>query len=116
MLRKAANLGLKFRDQAELDGNLAGASVRNSYGEFAYGAYSMVSSRTYRQMDGPPKIDDKGTHIHVNETVDASVFEYWRTGGYKSWVVENWAKKKGIDPAAITTSVRADDPNIVVSD
>ncbi|MEX2166043.1 MAG: DUF2235 domain-containing protein [Methyloceanibacter sp.] len=116
LLHKAAKLGLEFRNEAELDGELAAASVIDSYKDFAWGAYSLVSRRTYREIDAPPSVDEKGTHIHVNETVDRSVFDYWRTGSYNSPIVEKWVKKKGVDPTAIKTSVRADDPNVAVSD
>ena len=116
LLLKATRLGLRFRNEAELDGKLVNASVRDSFKEFVWGAYFLILERAFREIDAPPVVDDHGTHIAVNETIDQSVFEYWRTGSYKSRTIERWAKKRGISPAEIKTSVRADDPNVVVSD
>lgn len=114
LLRKAEGLGLQFRNEAELDGNLSKAAIADSFKDFAWGAYSMVSRRTYRQIDGPHEIDERGTHFQVNETIDASVFDYYRAGSYNSRTLGNWAKKKGVDLATINTSVCADKPNVSV--
>jgi hypothetical protein len=76
----------------------------------------VLANRTYRQMDGPPLVDERGTHVHVNETIDSSVFEFARVGTYRSRPLEEWGARKGVDPKAIKNSVRADNPRIAVED
>lgn len=116
LMRKASSLGLSFKDEAELDGKLANSIVRDSFRDFAWGAYWLVSNRTYREIDGPPLVDKRGTHLHVNETIDSSVFEFARVGTYRSCPIKEWARRKGVDPKAIKNSVRADNPSTEVDD
>lgn len=116
LVRKAEGLGLAFRE-VEVDGDLSSAQVRDSHGDFMKGFYKIISPfRRHRAIDGCPEIDKRGTHLPVNETIDATVFEHWRNNSYKPKSVTNWAAAKKIDPATITTSVSASDPSVAVPD
>lgn len=117
IVRKASSLGLAFRNEIELDSDLLSANIADSYREFLKGWYQVISPvRFQRAIDGSPEVDERGTHLHINETIDASVFEHWRAGSYKPKSIATWAAEKKIDPAKITTSVFAPDPSVVVPD
>jgi hypothetical protein len=60
-----------------------------------------------------PDIRDDGSHVNVNETIDASVFVRWRADpSYRPANLVEWARRKKVDPAQLETSVRADDPRL----
>jgi uncharacterized protein (DUF2235 family) len=52
IIKKASVYGLSFRTDVELDGNVLGAPIANSYGEFMYGAYSKCSTCYFRPLGG----------------------------------------------------------------
>lgn len=115
MMEKAESQGLTFRSKVELDGDALTAPITDSYKAFGFGLYARVSSPLYRVIGREPEIRDDGSHINVNETIDASVFSRWRADPtYRPVNLVEWAKRKNIEPAQIRTSVRADDPRISV--
>jgi hypothetical protein len=116
MMKKAESLGLTFRSEVELDGNVVKAPIADSYGTFAYGLYQWVSWwPLYRTIGQDPDVRDDGTHTNVNETIDANVFERWRAdASYRPANLAEWAKRKQVDPAQLQTSVRADNPHVNV--
>ncbi|MET4351904.1 uncharacterized protein (DUF2235 family) [Bradyrhizobium sp. RT9b] len=117
MMKKAKSQGLTFRSEVELDGDALKASVTNSYKSFGYGFYAWISSPLYRTIGREPDVRDDGSHINVNETIDASVFKRWRADPtYRPANLVDWAKRKKIDPAQLQSSVRADDPGVDVPD
>ncbi len=117
MANKAALHGLAYRAEIEIDGNVIASPISDSYGEFMHGAYAKFSNRHYRQIGEAPVVQGDGTHSNVNETIDASVFDRWRSApSYRPPGLAAWAKQKKADPAAILTSVRADSPEIAVPD
>jgi len=117
MMKKAESQGLAFRSEVELDGDAVKAPTANSYKLFAYGSYQWVSRPFYRIIGQDPDVRDDGTHVNVNETIDASVFERWRADPtYRPANLTAWAQRKKIDPAQLQTSVRADDPGVAVPD
>jgi len=70
----------------------------------------VVSPPLYRAIGRESDLRDDGTHINVNETIDASVFKRWRADPtYRSANLVEWAQRKKVDPAQLQTSVRADD-------
>jgi hypothetical protein len=116
-MRKASSHRLAFKNEVDLDDELDRSPIADSYRDFMWGAYSMVSPRRYRTIGAPPEERADGTHTRVNETIDASVFESWRTRkAYRPPSLVNWAAAKKIDPATIVNSVRADNPSVVVPD
>ena len=80
-----------------------------------WGLYRLISRRYYRPIGMPPRDEGPGV-ININETIDASVFERWRADAtYRPPALQSWARSKGIDPAAIVSAVRTDDPSVVVN-
>jgi hypothetical protein len=81
-------------------------------------AYSKVYGRFYRTIGGEPEETADAHHINVNETIDASVFDRWRTlaEGYRPPGLQEWAERKGMDPNTIKASVRADQPSVTAPD
>jgi hypothetical protein len=75
--------------------------------------YAIFYPPLYRTIGREPDVRKDGSHINVNETIDASVFERWRADPtYRpANLVE---QRKKVDPAQLHTSVRADDPRVVV--
>jgi hypothetical protein len=116
-MKKASLHGLTFRNDVDIDGDAVNAPTNDSYKEFAYGAYSTVSKPLFRKIGQDPDMREDGTHTNVNETIDQSVFERWRTvPAYRPLNLTEWATRKKVDPAKLTSSVRADDPAVVAPD
>jgi hypothetical protein len=79
--------------------------------------YAIFSRPLYRSIGREPDVRDDGTHVNVNETIDASVFERWRADPtYRPRNLVEWAQRKKVDPAQLQTSVRANDPSVAVPD
>jgi DNA gyrase inhibitor GyrI len=77
--------------------------------------YAIFYPPLYRTIGREPDVREDGSHINVNETIDASVFERWRADPtYRPANLVEWAQRKKVDPAQSHTSVRADDPRVVV--
>lgn len=117
LTRKAASVGLSFAD-FPAEPVSATAKISDSYAEFMSGAYRLLTFgvRFQRGIGVPP--ENEGPDVTtINETIDASVFDRWRGNpGYRPAGLAAWANTKGIDPAKITGSVRADDPTVGVAD
>jgi uncharacterized protein (DUF2235 family) len=117
IMKKASVHGLTFRNDVDIDGDVNTAPINDSYKEFAYGLYSKIVDPSFRKIGEDPEIRDDGTHTNVNETIDVSVFERWRTvPDYRPPNLSEWANRKKVDPAKLTNSVRADDPNVSAPD
>ena len=117
MMKKAETQGLTFRSEVEPDGDSLKAPISDSYKAFGYGLYHIVSSPLYRTVGRDPEVQENGTHINVNETIDVSVFARWRAdSAYRPANLAEWAQRKSVDPAKLETSVRADDPRVGVPD
>jgi hypothetical protein len=116
-MKKAESHGLSFRSEVNLDGDALKAPIADSYGSFGGGVYAIVSPPLYRTIGREPNVREDGSHINVNETIDASVFERWRADStYRPANLVEWAKRKKVDPTLLQTSVRADDPRVDVPD
>jgi uncharacterized protein (DUF2235 family) len=113
IMQKASLHGLMFRSDVQLDGDILTAPISDSYKEFMKGAYSKVSGRHYRTIGADPEEREDGTHRTVNETIDQSVFDRWRSvPTYRPPNLAEWATRRGIDPEQIPRSERADAPSI----
>ncbi len=115
--KKATALGLSF-DRFPLEPNSLAGPISDSYAAFMSGWYRPLTlwRRHYRQINVPPPEEGPGVK-NINETIDTSVFERWRTDEkYRPPSVESWGRAKNVDPAKFMTSVRADDPTISVPD
>jgi hypothetical protein len=108
-MKKASLYGLSFRTDVDLDGNELKAPITDSYREFAYGAYSLISRRYYRPIGEPPIPARDGTNSNVNETIDASVFARWNADTtYRPQNLVDWSHRYGADISRLTSSVLAD--------
>jgi uncharacterized protein (DUF2235 family) len=117
MMKKAELHGLSFRSEVDLDGDAVTAPTTDSYGSFLSGYYAKVFPPLYRTIGREPDVRDDGSHININETIDASVFKRWRADPtYRPSNLVEWAQRKKADPAQLQTSVRADDPTAEVPD
>jgi uncharacterized protein (DUF2235 family) len=117
MMKKAELHGLSFRSEVDLDGDAVTAPTTDSYGAFLSGYYAKVFPPLYRTIGREPDMRDDGSHININETIDASVFKRWRADPtYRPSNLVEWAQRRKVDPAQLQTSVRADDPSAEVPD
>jgi uncharacterized protein (DUF2235 family) len=117
IMKKASLHGLTFRNDVDIDGDAVTAPITDSYKEFAYGVYSKFSKPLFRKIGEDPDVREDGTHTNVNETIDQSVFERWRTvPAYRPPNLTEWANRKKVDPTKLTNSVRADDPAVIAPD
>lgn len=117
LMAKAASHGLKFRWTVEIDQTNVDPPIADSYASFLWGIYGRFSSRYFRPIGAPPAIGTAATTSTINETIDRSVFDRWRTNpSYRPQNLDDWAKRNGTDPSKITGSVLATDPNVNVPD
>ena len=117
MMKKASLHGLAFKNDIDLDEKATAADIKDSYTEFMYGIYSKLSKLYYRPIGEAPREIDGETHNSVNETIDASVFDLYRTdSNYRPPGLVDWAKRHQIDPATLNSSVKADEPQTKVPD
>jgi hypothetical protein len=99
------------------DAACEGLNLQTLGKEFAYGLYSKVTWPLYRTIGAEPDVQDNGTHVNVNESIDKSVFDRWRSDpSYRPRSLVEWADRKHVDPTRITGSVRADDPKTSAPD
>jgi hypothetical protein len=118
LARKAEGLGLSFSGEFAVDPAAKTAPPTDSYTDFMLGLYRLytLNRRYYRPIGVPPKSEGDNV-VNINETIDASVFERWRTdSSYRPPGLQFWANAKSVDAASIKTTVRADDPSVVVLD
>lgn len=117
--RKATNLGLTFTNEFGVDEEtLTEAIISDSFAEFAWGWYRLAKFgvRFHREIGLAPEHEGPGVK-NINETIDSSVFNRWRKDQhYRPRSMRKWAKRMGVDPANITSSVRADDPSVSIGD
>jgi uncharacterized protein (DUF2235 family) len=119
MMAKSVLQGLSFRREVELDGNLATSPISDSYSEFMEGWYKRATfgQRYYREIgQRPVKSSQTTMRQNINETIDATVFDRWRTDStYRPPNLAHWASNYNISVDSIPNSVRADDPTIPVA-
>jgi uncharacterized protein (DUF2235 family) len=117
IMKKTSLHGLTFRNDVDIDGDVVTASIADSYKDFARGAYAKFYKPHFRPIGEEPDVRDDGAHANVNETIDKSVFDRWRSvPEYRPQNLSEWATRKKVDPAQLTHSVRADDPTVSAPD
>jgi uncharacterized protein (DUF2235 family) len=117
LMNKASLQGLAFRNDVELDGDELAAPITDSYREFMYGIYHLVSSPHYRPIGAPPAPAQRGADYNVNETLDASVFARWRAdSSYRPPNLADWASRHQVDISQLNSSVLADRPDVAAPD
>ncbi|HEY0282708.1 MAG TPA: DUF2235 domain-containing protein, partial [Rhizomicrobium sp.] len=116
--RKAAALGLTFKDGFAAEQHADAAPISDSYAAFMWGFYRLftLGRAYYRPIGVPPKDEGPGV-TNINETIDASVFDRWRTDNtYRPPKMQSWATSRTVDAGNISGSVRADNPAVAVAD
>jgi hypothetical protein len=117
MMKKAESRGLTFRSEVDLDGDAVTAPITDSYKSFGSGVYAWFSPPLYRTIGQDPDVREDGSHLNINETIDASVFKRWRADPtYRPANLVERARRRNADQAQLQTSVRADDPRVEVPD
>ena len=115
MMDKASLGGLAYRWDVGIDILTSPPPIANSYAEFMYGAYKILTGGRpfYREIGADP-VPSSATELReaVNETIDASVFDRWRVDqAYRPLNLVQWASNRGVRPKSLTATVRADDPS-----
>jgi len=115
MMDKALLNGLAFRRDVESDVLPTPPPISDSYGEFMHGAYKLLTlgQEFYREI-GPDPVASSATELreNINETIDASVFERWRSDEtYRPRNLVRWAQRRNIGLDRLIGAVRADDPS-----
>lgn len=115
LMNKAGALGLVYRDTVDIDTTQVAPPVNDSYREFGNGFYHLFSKPFYRSVGAAPEKGSTSTTSRINETIDDSVFDRWRTdAAYRPENLVAWAKAKQADPAKIFGAVMAADPKVGV--
>jgi uncharacterized protein (DUF2235 family) len=115
MMDRASLSGLAFRRDIDLDTLQSPAPISDSYAEFMHGAYKLVTAgrQFYREI-GPDPAPSSATQLreNINETIDASVFDRWRSDqAYRPPNLRRWAERRKVKLETLTTTVRADNPS-----
>jgi len=117
IMQKASLHGLAFRNDVVVDSDAVNAPIYDSYSDFCFGVYARRYHPYFRPIGGSPKEQTDGAHANVNETIDVSVFERWRSDPqYRPTNLVDWEKRYGVEIASLHNSVRVDKPNEVVPD
>ena len=115
LMGKAREHGLTFRADVSIDGDILTAPIADSYAEFIHGIFKHLPLRYYRPIGDKPVTGISSDGVTINETIDQSVFDRWRSGvSYRPKNLVDWAARKKVDINSLATSVRADDPTTVV--
>jgi len=116
IMSKATAHGLQFRHNAVIDGDVNPCAIHDSYAEMEHGAYRLVTfgKRYYRPIGAKPVDTGEAVKTTINETIDASVFERWQyDASYRPKNLLEWAERRGVDPATLKQSVRAEDATAI---
>jgi uncharacterized protein (DUF2235 family) len=120
LMDKASGLGLQFHKALDLDRLDPLAPIADSYAGFGprliRPLYHVFSPRFYRPIGLDPQRGTSRTTERINETIDASVFDRWRNNPhYRPPNLQEWGKRKTVDPATITVSCLATDPRVSIA-
>ena len=117
LMQKAQFHGLTFKETVNIDGDENKADVHDSFSSMAYGLYRIckLGQPYYRTIGCDPVVSGDNTTTTINETIDASVFDRWRSDAtYRPANLVSWANRRHVDIASLQNPVRADNPSIVV--
>jgi len=113
MMDRASLNGLVFRRDIDFDVLPSPPPISDSYAEFMHGAYKLLTRGKpfYREIGSDP-VPSSNTELrgNINESIDASVFERWRSdNAYRPQNLRQWGEKCKVDPSSLNHAVRADD-------
>jgi len=116
IMMKAQQAGLTFRSGFSPEPVNPSSPITDSYAAFTPRPLRLISRPYDRVVGADPNVDANSTTSRINETIDASVFERWRTNPtYRPPSLIDWSSRKKVDPARIVRSVQADDPTVSVT-
>jgi hypothetical protein len=106
MLKKATDAGLRFKRELKLSGDECLEEPVDSYARFLKGVYRIVKlGRRHFRKIGRDRVATKklaGWSHSVNESIDASVFERWRSfPKYRPKNLIEWANRHGVKPEEV---------------
>jgi uncharacterized protein (DUF2235 family) len=116
LMSKATAHGLQLRHSAVIDGNVNACAIHDSYAEMAHGVYKLLTlgKQHYRPIGAEPVDTGDAVKTTINETIDASVFERWRSDAtYRPKNLLEWAGRRGVDPSTLKQAVRTDDATAI---
>lgn len=121
LMTKANILGLEFRYEVDIDGDISDSECTDSYADFMGGIYKFLpfSEKHYRVIGNPKKEEYLTEPKSINETIDRSVFERWhKRKDYRPANLKSWADRHGITIESLIPeqTVKADNPTTVVPD
>jgi uncharacterized protein (DUF2235 family) len=119
LLTKASSHGLAFKRDVELDAEATTAAIEDSFSDFLKGAYKVYSlgRRNWRTIGREPEKRSQTTVHTINETIDKSVFDRWRSDErYRPANLVDWARRRRADVSTLSSSVTTDDPSIGAPD
>jgi uncharacterized protein (DUF2235 family) len=115
MMDKASLNGLAFRRDIDFDVLPSPPPISDSYAEFMHGAYKLLTrGQPFHREIGSDPVPSSNTELrgNINESIDASVFERWRSdNAYRPQNLRQWGEKCKVDPSSLNHAVRADDPS-----
>jgi hypothetical protein len=117
LMSKAIAHGLEFKDSVVIDGNENTCPIRDSLAEMAHGIYEILTlgRHYYRPIGAEPLDTSDAVTSTINETIDATVFERWRSDEtYRPKNLSEWATRRNVDPSTLTRSVRAKDATEII--
>jgi hypothetical protein len=115
IMEKARQAGLAFRPGFSGEPADPSAPITDLYAAFVPPALRIFLRPYHRVVGADPNVGTAKTTSRINETIDASVFERWRTNpAYRPPSLADWSARKRADPAYIVGNVLADDPTTLV--
>ncbi|MDP9052098.1 MAG: DUF2235 domain-containing protein [Acidobacteriota bacterium] len=116
LMSKAIAHGLEFKDSVLIDGNENTSPIHDSLAEMAHGIYEILTfgKHYFRPIGAEPQDTGDAVTSAINETIDATVFDRWRTDEtYRPKNLSDWAKRRSVDPSTLKQSVRAQDATAI---
>lgn len=115
MMKKASAHGLTFREDIQMWPITQNYPIIDSYGDMLGGIYRIVREK-FERVIGAEAIDTEDeTESTINETIDKSVFDRWHADpSYRPDGLADWARRRNVVIDNLRTSLRADDPNVVL--
>lgn len=109
LMGKAELHGLKFRPEVAADLPDPKAPIADSYATFGPWLLRLFTPRFYRPVASPPAEGTKLVTSRINETIDGTVFERWRSNpNYRPPNLLAWADRLRVDPASVEGAVLAE--------
>ena len=110
LMGKANIHGLEFKRIPTIDGEENKAGIHDSFAQMAGGLYRLCKlfQPYYRPIGTMPAVLGTQTTTIINETIDASVFDRWRSDDkYRPCNLIEWGKRHGVGIENLTGPVLA---------